>query len=166
MLITYLQEEYPDILTNPPNISDLTAIYKLSKKRFDEVDTFKERSRLNVVKLQSFDPACIAIWTLLCNISRAEFQKVYDLLGVSLTEVGESFYNPAIPKVIGELQQKGLVEESEGMLIVRQDNYDIPLIVRKSDGGFGYDSTDMTALSYRLRDLKRDWIIYVTDAGM
>ena len=153
MLITYLQEEYPDILTNPPNISDLTAIYKLSKKRFDEVDTFKERSRLNVVKLQSFDPACIAIWTLLCNISRAEFQKVYDLLGVSLTEVGESFY-------------KGLVEESEGMLIVRQDNYDIPLIVRKSDGGFGYDSTDMTALSYRLRDLKRDWIIYVTDAGM
>ena len=165
MLITYLQEAFPDILTSPPNISDLTVIYKASKAKFDADPAFKEASRLNVVKLQSGDPACTAIWTLLCNISRKEFQNVYDLLGVHLNEVGESFYNPFIPGVITELQGLGLVEEEEGMLIIRQDKYEIPLIVRKSDGGYGYDSTDMAAISYRLRDLKRDWIVYVTDAG-
>jgi arginyl-tRNA synthetase len=53
MLITYLKEVYPDILTNPPNISDLTQIYKESKKKFDIDSSFKENSRLNVVKLQS-----------------------------------------------------------------------------------------------------------------
>ena len=62
MLITYLQETYPDILTNPPNISDLTLIYKESKKRFDTDEAFKELSRLNVVKLQSGDFACRSIW--------------------------------------------------------------------------------------------------------
>jgi len=58
-----------------------------------------------------------------------------------------------------------MVEEDEGMLIVRLPGFDIPLIVRKSDGGFGYDSTDMAAVEYRLQTLQRDWIIAVTDAG-
>ena len=165
MLITYLTDEFPDILTEPPNISDLTAIYKASKKRFDENESFKERSRLNVVKLQAGNPECRAVWTLLCDISRLEFQKVYDALGVKLTEVGESYYNPLIPSTIEELQKLGLVEEDQGMLLVKQEKYQIPLIVRKSDGGYGYDSTDMAAILYRLRELKRDWIVYITDAG-
>lgn len=76
MLITYLLEAYPDILTNPPNITDLTTIYKQSKLRFDADEQFKETARLNVVKLQSGDEVCRKIWTLLCDISRSEFQKV------------------------------------------------------------------------------------------
>ena len=52
-----------------------------------------------------------------------------------------------------------------GMLIIMLPHFTIPLILRKSDGGYGYDSTDMAALKYRLFDLKRDWIIYVTDEG-
>lgn len=51
------------------------------------------------------------------------------------------------------------------MLIIMLPHFTIPLILRKSDGGYGYDSTDMAALKYRLFDLKRDWIIYVTDEG-
>ena len=65
---------------------------------------FKEKSRLNVVRLQGGDPDCRAVWTLLCDISRAEFQKVYDALGVVVEEVGESFYNPFIPATIKRLQ--------------------------------------------------------------
>jgi arginyl-tRNA synthetase len=165
MLITYLQDAYPDFLTNPPNISDLTLIYKASKKRFDEEPLFKERARSNVVNLQSGDAGCRAIWTLLCDISRKEFQKVYDILQVDLREVGESFYNPMIPATIEELQNKGLVVEEEGMLIIKLAHFDIPLIARKSDGGYGYDSTDLTAIRYRLSTLDRDWVIYVTDEG-
>lgn len=165
MLITYLTDTFPDILTSPPNISDLTVIYKASKQRFDTDEDFKERSRLNVVKLQSGDLACHKIWNLLCDISRLEFQKVYDTLEVRLHEVGESFYNPIIPGVIEELQMKGFVLEENGMLIIKLPHFTIPLIVRKSDGGYGYDSTDMAALSHRIRTLHRDWIIIITDAG-
>jgi len=165
MLISYLQDTYPTILTDPPNISDLTVIYKASKARFDSDEVFKERSRLNVVKLQSRDPACRAIWTLLCNISRAEFQNVYDVLGVKITEFGESFYNGMIPRVNQELQDIGLAKEEEGMLVIKLPHFTIPLMIRKSDGGYGYDSTDMAALQYRIKDLQRDWIIIITDAG-
>lgn len=188
MLISYLVEAYPDILTNPPNISDLTAIYKASKIRFDNDEEFKERSRLNVVKLQvcpphcqclhrkcslqSGDEGCRKIWQLLCDISRQEFQKVYDALGVVLHEFGESFYNPMIPDVINELTnvcelstlrlecllvmfQLNLIYDENGMLLVKLPSFTIPLILRKSDGGYGYDSTDMAAITYRTRQLKR-----------
>jgi arginyl-tRNA synthetase len=165
MLITYLLEAFPDILTNPPNISDLTAIYKASKKRFDDDEKFKETSRNNVVRLQSGDKECHKIWNLLCDISRKEFQNVYDLLGVRLEEVGESFYNPMIPGVIATLEKCKLTERDDGMLIIKLKHFSIPLIVQKSDGGYGYDSTDMAAIHYRLFEKKADWLIYITDAG-
>jgi arginyl-tRNA synthetase len=90
---------------------------------------------------------------------------VYDKLGVEVTEVGESFYNPLIPAAIEALTDASLAYEDQGMLIVMLPHFPIPLIVRKSDGGYGYDSTDMAALHYRTQTLQRDWLIYVTDAG-
>ena len=60
------------------------------------------------------DAACRSIWKLLCDISRSEFQKVYEVLDVRIEEVGESFYNPLIPSVNKELQDLGLATEEEG----------------------------------------------------
>ncbi len=136
-----------------------------SKARFDCDETFKETSRLNVVRLQAGDPACRAIWKLLCDISRVEFQNVYDVLGVKLVEFGESYYNPMIPDTIAELDRKGLITVEEKMLLVKLPHFSIPLILQKSDGGYGYDSTDMAALRHRLLDLRREWVVYITDAG-
>ena len=59
---------------------------------------------------------------------------------------GESFYNPYIANVIGKLDSKGLIEESEGARVIFLQGFKIPLIVVKSDGGFNYASTDLTAL--------------------
>ena len=73
--------------------TDLTAFYKAAKARFDESPEFKEKSRLNVVDLQAHDPECIQIWQLLCDISRREFDKVYDRLDITVKECGQSFYN-------------------------------------------------------------------------
>ena len=167
MLITYLQEKYKDTEMDASSISitDLTVIYKAAKKRFDDDETFKEMSRNNVVKLQAGDVGCHKIWNMLCDISRLEFQKVYNALNVKIEECGESFYNPLIPGAIEELTKKGLIKEDEGMLVIMLAHFTIPLILRKSDGGYGYDSTDMAALKYRIFDLKADWIIYITDAG-
>merc|ERR1712091_790205 len=82
MLITHMEEAYPDFLQNPPNITDLTTFYKNAKKRFDEDEQFKEVSRKTVVALQAGDARCRAIWSVLCDISRKEFDKVYARLDV------------------------------------------------------------------------------------
>ena len=52
-----------------------------------------------------------------------------------------------------------------GMLVIKLPHFTIPLMIRKSDGGYGYDSTDMAALKYRIHTLQRDWIVIITDAG-
>lgn len=80
---------------------------------------------------------------------------MYDALGVTLTEVGESFYNSMIPGTIDKLQSLNLLKQDQGMLILMLSHFEIPLILRKSDGGYGYDSTDMAALDYRLHQLHR-----------
>ena len=56
MLINYLKEEYPDFMSNPPNITDLTSFYKAAKTRFDESPEFKEKARSGVVELQAGNP--------------------------------------------------------------------------------------------------------------
>ena len=149
MLIQYLREEYPDVTGKDdgelPNITDLTVFYKNAKQRFDESEEFKKASQLNVVELQAGDPECHKIWKMLCDVSRREFEKVYKRLDVTLTEYGESFYNSRIPPVIEELDQLGmLVKEEGGAKIVWVEKFGSPLMLQKTDGGFGYDSTDVS----------------------
>eukprot|EP00536_Pseudo-nitzschia_multiseries_P014676 jgi/Psemu1/246242/estExt_Genewise1.C_7510004 len=164
MLIQYLKEEYPDFSSSMPNITDLTAFYKAAKQRFDDDADFKKTAQLNVVKLQSGDEECMEIWRLLCDVSRKEFQKVYDRLDVTVRECGESFYNDKIPPVIDEFNEAGLLRVEEGgAKCVFVENYKIPLMLQKSDGGYGYDSTDMAALKYRLHTVKATRSIYITD---
>jgi arginyl-tRNA synthetase len=104
-------------------------------------------------------------WQKICDISRKEFEAVYQRLDVKLEERGESFYNPFIPDVLKMLDDKGLTEISDGATCIFFPGQKDPLMVRKSDGGYGYASTDMAALWYRLNEEKADWVIYVTDVG-
>ena len=94
-----------------------------------------------------------------------EFQKIYNRLGVKLQERGESFYNPMLKDVVDDLMNRGIAVESEGAKCVFVEGQPVPLIVQKSDGGFGYASTDMAAIKHRIETEKADWIIYVTDVG-
>ena len=157
MLIQYLKVEFPDFTTNQPNITDLTTFYKAAKAKFDEDVVFKKISQANVVLLQGGDKECRKIWQILCDISRKEFEKVYKRLNVTVEECGESFYNSKIPPVIELLKNMGLVVSDGGAkcIFVPGGNFAIPLMVQKSDGGFGYDSTDMAALSYRIREVSK-----------
>lgn len=102
---------------------------------------------------------------MLCKISRHEFQKIYDRLEIKLTEVGESFYNPFLAPLVAELLEKKIAVESDGAICVFVPKQKVPLMIRKSDGGFNYDTTDMAAIRYRANELKADRIIYVTDIG-
>jgi len=165
MLIAHLQDEFPNYLTQSPPISDLMSFYKQSKARFDSDEAFKARAYECVVKLQAHEADYLKAWKLICDVSRVEFQKVYDRLDVTITERGESFYQDRMNSVVKDLQQKNLLEEDEGRKVMFAPGCDIPLTVVKSDGGYTYDTSDMAALRQRIEEEKSDWIVYVTDSG-
>ncbi|MCO5613462.1 hypothetical protein L7F22_067739 [Adiantum nelumboides] len=167
MLIEYLFDEHPDwdLSGDEQAVYKLQALYKDSKRKFDEDPLFKEKAQQAVVLLQGGDKRYREAWEEICSISRKEFDQVYKRLKVVLEERGESFYNPYIPSVIKELESKGLVSESEGAKVIQVEGQSIPLIIVKKDGGFNYASTDLAALWYRLNVEKADWIVYITDVG-
>uniref|UniRef100_A0A4W6G6J7 Arginine--tRNA ligase, cytoplasmic n=1 Tax=Lates calcarifer TaxID=8187 RepID=A0A4W6G6J7_LATCA len=165
MLIAHLQDKFPDYLTVSPPISDLQAFYKESKKRFDEEEDFKKRAYQCVVRLQSKEPDFIKAWNLICDVSRREFQKVYDCLDIQIIERGESFYQEMMTEVVKEFEEKGLLQLDEGRKVVFVPGQPIPLTVVKSDGGYTYDTSDLAAIRQRIFDEKADVIIYVTDSG-
>ncbi|WP_414562106.1 MULTISPECIES: arginine--tRNA ligase [unclassified Anabaena] len=173
MLITYLREVYPEALTtaNALDIGDLVSFYRKAKQRFDEDEVFQETARQEVVRLQAGATDTLHAWKLLCEQSRREFQVIYDLLNVQVTERGESFYNPLLPTVVEDLQSSGLLEENQGAQVVflegftNREGEPLPLIVQKSDGGYNYATTDLAALRYRIQQDEAKRIIYVTDAG-
>ncbi|OLT58858.1 arginine--tRNA ligase [Moorena bouillonii] len=173
MLITYLREAYPSALTTADalDLGDLVTLYRQAKQRFDADEEFREASRLEVVKLQSGAADSRRAWQLLCDQSRREFQIIYDLLDIQLTERGESFYNPFLPEVVDYLDKSGLLVEDSGAKCVflegftNKDGEPLPLIVKKSDGGYNYATTDLAALRYRTEQDQAQRIIYVTDSG-
>ena len=173
MLIAYLREAYPEALTTADalDLGDLVSLYKKAKVRFDEDEEFKETARNEVVKLQAGDKDARHAWELLCAQSRREFQVIYDILNIELTERGESFYNPLLDDIVTELDARGLLEKNEGAKCVFLEGFTnkqgepLPLIVQKSNGGYNYATTDLAALKYRIKQDDADKIIYVTDAG-
>ncbi|XP_064105491.1 arginine--tRNA ligase, cytoplasmic-like isoform X2 [Macrobrachium nipponense] len=165
MLIAHLKDTYPDFANNPPPIADLQAFYKESKKRFDEDEAFKKRAYEAVVQLQAHDPVHIKGWEEICDISKQEFQKVYERLQIRIVNRGESFYQSRMESLVKELNAAGLLEEDEGRKVMFAEGAEIPLTVVKSDGGFTYDTSDMACLKQRIEEEKGRWLIYVTDAG-
>ncbi|GBP30132.1 Arginine--tRNA ligase, cytoplasmic [Eumeta japonica] len=168
MLIAHLQDEFPDYRTNSPPISDLQAFYKESKKRFDEDSEFKKRAYSCVVQLQSGQSEYIAAWKLICDVSRREFQKIYDRLDIQIIDRGESFYQSRMESLVKELKEKQFLEKDEGRLIMWGDpekRDGIPLTIVKSDGGYTYDTSDMATIKQRVEEEKCNRFIYVTDAG-
>ncbi|MCP9847774.1 arginine--tRNA ligase [Synechococcus sp. Lug-A] len=177
MLITHLKQEAPEALitADAVDLGDLVAFYRQAKARFDSDEAFQTTSREEVVKLQSGDPISRRAWQLLCDQSRREFQRLYDALDIRLDERGESFYNPYLEAVVADLAATGLLVSDGGAQCVFLEAEDgsaskaPPVIVRKSDGGFNYATTDLAAIRYRFAappagDGARR-VIYVTDAG-
>jgi arginyl-tRNA synthetase len=173
MLIAYLQEEEPGVLTGEKqtDLSSLMQWYRASKKRFDADEAFKKRAQAQVVKLQGGDLASLHAWKIICDISFTSYQEIYDLLDIKITKRGESFYNPYLPGLVEDLTRKGLITLSDGAKclflegFMARDGTPLPMIVQKSDGGYNYDTTDMAAMRHRIEEEKADRIVIVTDAG-
>ena len=162
-------------------IAELERIYKSVHAACEANPATREEARFELVKLQQGDKENLEIWHRMLELSQAQFDAIYSRLGVSFdVTLGESFYNPQLSGVVDDLLQRGLARETEGAVGVFSDgtgspNDDAflinkdgewkpnPCLVRKSDGGFNYATTDLATLVYRLKTWQPETIIYVTD---
>jgi arginyl-tRNA synthetase len=138
-------------------------------------------ARAELVKLQAGDTENVAIWKEMIRLSQIQFDTIYARLGVKFDfALGESFYNPWLGEVVDDLLAKKIARESEGAVgvfsddslppkedpfLVNRDGEWIPdpALVRKSDGGFNYTTTDLATVDYRLKTWSPQEIIYVVD---
>ena len=173
MLIEHLIDLGEDAAVQTLSMGDLDTFYRAARTKFDADEHFKERSRARVVLLQGGDDETRRLWRLLVSQSIAYFQEVYEKLDVLLTPedvVGESFYNPMLDDVVTDLAAAGILEESDGAQVVflpgfsNRDGEPLPLIVQKSDEGFGYAATDLAAVRDRVSVLGAHEILYVVGA--
>jgi len=164
MLIAYLEETGED---GSGSLKDLEQFYKDAKKRFDEDAAFADKAREYVVRIQSGDTHCLTLWKRFIDISLGHCEEVYEKLDVKLTREdvrAESFYNDSLAKVLTDLDEAGMLTESDGAQCVFLEGDEVPVIVRKGDGGYLYATTDLAALYYRANVLGAKRISYVVDA--
>jgi arginyl-tRNA synthetase len=169
MLLTYLSESG----NNSDQLSDLEDFYRAAKKKFDADDDFQDRSRAAVVRLQAGDEHALQVWQHFIDISLSHCSDIYQRLGVTLGlehTMGESAYNDDLAGVITQLDDKGLLQESDGAQCVFLDEFKtkkgdiLPVIVQKTDGGYLYATTDLAAIIHRTRRLQASRVLYFTDA--
>ena len=170
MLVEHLLDIGEDEATHELSMGDLNGFYQAARAKFDADETFRDRSRQRVVVLQRGDPDTRRLWEVLIRESEKYFLTVYQRLGVRLTAddfVGESFYNDQLDDVVAELDELGLLRESDGAQCVFPAGFTnragdpLPLIVRKRDGGYGYPATDLATIRHRIRDEKATRLVYV-----
>ncbi len=173
MLIEHLLDLGEDSAISELAIGDLNSFYKAARVKFDEDETFAERSRQRVVLLQGGESETRRLWRILVDQSVAYFQEVYAKLDVLLTPadaVGESYYNDMLADVVADLDAAGLLTESDGAKVVFPEGFvnregePLPVIVQKKDDGFGYAATDLAAVRDRVVNLRGRDLLYVVGA--
>ncbi|MFG2139206.1 arginine--tRNA ligase [Streptomyces sp. NPDC048650] len=154
-------------------MSNLNRLYKASRALFDSDEEFKERARRRVVDLQAGDEETLALWRRFVDESKIYFYSVFDKLDMKIHDpdvVGESGYNDMLEETCRLLEESGVAVRSEGALCVffddvkGPDGNPVPLIVKKSNGGYGYAATDLSAIRDRVQNLSADTLLYVVDA--
>jgi arginyl-tRNA synthetase len=154
-------------------IGQLAQFYRAARAKFDSDPAFADRSRRRVVALQAGDPQTLLQWRALVDLSTRYFETIYARLGITLQHgdiAGESFYNDQLAPLAQELEASGYARISEGALCAfpagfkNREDAPLALMLRKSDGGFGYAITDLAAIRFRLQQLHATRILYVVGA--
>lgn len=170
-----------DALVQHP-IQELVRVYREISAASKENPALLESCRQELVKLQQGDPENLAIWRECVKLTLDQLHSTYDRLGIQFDHyLGESFYNDALAPLVEDMLAKGIAKISDGaacvfsngakkpqddpFLINRDDQWvAAPCIVRKSDGGFLYSTTDLATIDHRVREWKADEVWYVVGA--
>lgn len=158
----------PSALEADP-IEELLRVYREVNARIAEDETLRDTCKAELVGLQGGDPENLAIWERCIDVSKIGLQKIYDRLDIRFDHwYGESFYNDRLAPLVENLLAEGIAEESEGAICVffRDDEKlaDKPALIRKSDGGFLYATTDLATVDFRIEELGAEAIWYVVGA--
>lgn len=150
-------------------IDELVRLYREINVLEESEPAIKESVRGELVKLQQGDVENLAIWNQAVAYSWKEFERLYGLLEIEFDErLGESFYNDALAPLVERLLASGIAEISEGAVCIFFCDIplleDKPCLIRKSDGGYLYATTDLATLEYREERWKPDAVWYVTGA--
>lgn len=142
-------------------IPELLRIYREVNAKTKEDEALRDECKNELVKLQGGDAGNLAIWERCIALSRIGLQKIYNRLDVKFDLwLGESFYNDRLAPLVDSLLAADIAEESEGAICVFFPNEkqlaDKPALIRKSDGGFLYATTDLATIDYRIEELKAD----------
>ena len=173
MLIEHLIDLGETEAANELSVGDLDSFYRQARTKFDSNDEFKERARARVVLLQGGDEETLRMWKLLVAESTRYFDRVYQTLGVLLTAddlMGESVYNPLLAPVVDRLRATGLLVTSDGAEVVfpegfvNRENEPLPLIIRKTDGGYNYATSDLACVIDRVERIGAHVVLYVVGA--
>ena len=173
MLIEHLVDLGETHAAEELSVGDLDSFYRSARKKFDESEAFQTRARTRVVALQSGDAETLRLWKLLVAESNRYFQKIYHTLGVLLepTDVmGESAYNELLPQVTTRLGAFGMMTKSDGADVVfpegftNRENQPLPLIIRKTDGGYNYATSDLACVIDRVERIDAELLLYVVGA--
>lgn len=172
MLIAELEDQLGGDNNASLALKDLEKFYQQSKKHFDEDESFADRARDYVVKLQSGDKNVLSLWQKFRDVSLSHSEAIYRKLNVTLQEgdvVGESAYNNDLSVLVDELKKQGLSSEDNGAQVVflselaDKEGKPSPVIIQKKDGGFLYATTDLAALRYRTHTLGAERVQYFID---
>ena len=149
-------------------LEEFERLYKVGNAAADADPAVLEQARQELVKLQAGDPANLAVWKKINDVSLGAFQPIYDQLGIKFDVMhGESFYNGQLERVYRELTDTRIAEQSQGALVVFHPEHPRfktqPFIMRKADGASNYASTDLATALYRLQEFHADGIVIVTD---
>lgn len=145
-------------------MKSLFSIYVRFHDEMEKNPDLEKQGSLTFKKLENGDESLKKLWQKFIDISLNEYNQVYKLLGIKHdATLGESFYNDKMKAAEALLEEKGLLEESEGAMIVRLDEFNMPpCLIRKSDGASLYATRDLACALYRHNEQKGDKLVYVT----
>lgn len=150
MIVAYRNWGNKEDVINSP-IETLLSYYVKFHEEAEKDPGLEEEARKAFNRLENGKEEEVALWQWFRDESLKEFNRVYDLLGISFDSLlGESFYSDKMDRVVKELREKGLLKESEGAMIVDLEPYKLPsALITKSDGSTLYITRDIAAAIYR-----------------
>lgn len=161
MIVAYKKWGNESLIKKNP-ISELQKLYVKFHDELANHPELEQEGRDAFLKLEQGDPEYIKLWDFFREQSLKEFMEMYDLLNVKFDSFnGEAFYNDKMDRVVKELEDKNLIKEDEGALVVFiGENYP-PVLIKRSDGATLYATRDLAALLYRKDTYNFDKILYV-----
>lgn len=151
-------------LVKKKGIEELLRIYVKFNGESRNNENLITEAREWFVKMEQNDPEALELWNWFKEISMVEFERIYDLLGISFDSyLGESFYRDQVPALVEKLKDLGILVESQGAKVIDLKKYNMPpCLITKSDGGSIYHSRDLAAILYRKEQYHFEKCLYVT----